>query len=273
MIDENRICVVMPAYNAAATLEQTYREIPEGIADRVIVVDDGSHDSTVKIAQGLGLETHVHPRNMGYGGNQKSCYRAALRGDEEIVVMLHPDYQYSPRLLPAIASMVASGEYDVALASRIIGNGALAGGMPYYKYLGNRFLTLIENLLLGHKLSEYHTGYRAFRRQVLEDLPLEENSNDFVFDNQILVQIIRAGYRVGEVSCPTRYFPEASSINFRRSVRYGFGVLAAASQGFLHRLRLATPAFLSPEGRRLQVEERDTEPSGRMVEPTIDENE
>lgn len=254
MIHGVGVCVVMPAYNAADTLEKTYLEIPRDVVDRVLVVDDGSQDATVEIARRLGLETHIHPRNMGYGRNQKTCYSAALAGDEGIVIMLHPDYQYSPKLLTAMASMVASGEYDVVLASRIIGKGAIEGGMPVYKYIANRFLTLAQNLLLGHKLSEYHTGYRAFRREVLERLPLEENSDDFVFDNQILVQIIRAGYRVGEISCPTRYFPEASSIGFWRSVRYGFGVLAASSQGFLHRLGLAKPRFLSPQGRCLELE-------------------
>ncbi len=255
MIHGVGICVVMPAYNAAATLERTYREVPHDIVDRVIVVDDGSQDATVEIAERLGLETLVHARNLGYGGNQKTCYRSALAGDEEIVVMLHPDYQYSPRLVTAIASMIASDEYDVVLGSRILGKGALEGGMPLYKYVANRFLTLIENLLLGHKLSEFHTGYRAFRRHVLEELPLEENSDDFVFDNQILVQVIRAGYRVGEISCPTRYFPEASSIGFWRSMRYGTGVLVTAFQGLLHRLGLATPRFLSREGRRLRLED------------------
>ena len=251
MLNNLKICVVLPAYNAAATLERTYADIPLDVVDRVIVVDDGSDDATAEIARRLGLETFVHPKNLGYGGNQKTCYKEALRGEEEIVVMLHPDYQYTPKLIPALASLIACGEYDVALASRILGNGAISGGMPRYKYVSNRALTLIENLLLGQKLSEYHTGYRAFRRQVLEDLPLAENSDDFVFDNQILVQIIRAGYRIGEVSCPTRYFPEASMIGFSRSVRYGFGVMSATLQGFLHRLGLAKPRFLDPRGRRL----------------------
>lgn len=254
MIHGQRIAVVMPAYNAATTLEKTWRAMPEGLADRVIVVDDGSHDETVRIARRLGAEVFLHPRNRGYGANQKTCYREALRGDEQIIVMLHPDYQYSPRLLTAMASMIASEEYDVVLASRILGKGALDGGMPLYKYIANRFLTLVENLLVDQKLSEYHTGYRAFRRDVLERLPLEENSDDFLFDNQILVQVIRAGYRVGEISCPTRYFPEASSINFRRSVRYGFGVLGTAFLGFLHRLGLASPKFLHSEGRRLRTD-------------------
>jgi len=260
----------MPAYNAAATLERTYRDLPSDVVDRVIVVDDGSSDSTADLARALGIETLEHSQNKGYGANQKSCYRRALEGDEEIIVMLHPDYQYSPKLLPALAFMVASGEYDVALGSRIIGKGALEGGMPFYKYVANRVLTLIENLFLDHKLSEYHTGYRAFRRQVLEELPLEENSDDFLFDNQILVQIIRAGYRVGEISCPTRYFPEASSIGFWRSTRYGIGVMLASFQGWLHRLGLATPKFLDAEGRRLKVRESPTEhrapePDGRTA--------
>ncbi len=251
MIGGLGVCVVMPAYNAARTLERTVGEIDRTVVDRILVVDDASSDATVEIACRLGLELHVHPRNRGYGANQKTCYAAALAGGEEIVVMVHPDYQYTPRLLPAMASMIACGEYDVVLGSRILGRGALAGGMPLYKYVSNRFLTLVENLLLGQKLSEYHTGYRAFRREVLAQLPLAENSDDFLFDNQILVQAFAAGFRVGELSCPTKYFPEASSIDFSRSLRYGFGVLRVAAAGALHRAGLARPRFLAADARRL----------------------
>lgn len=251
MIAGSRVCVVLPAYNAAATLARTVSELPRDVVDRILLVDDASGDRTVELARELGLETHVHSANRGYGGNQKTCYGQALDGPEEIVVMLHPDYQYSPRLVAAMASMVASGEYDVVLGSRLLGGGALAGGMPLYKYVANRALTFVQNLLLGHRLSEYHTGYRAFRRDVLESLPLGENSDDFVFDAEILAQAMLAGYRIGELSCPTRYFPEASSINFQRSVRYGFGVLRVALAGWLHRTGLRTARFLDPHGRRL----------------------
>lgn len=245
MIHGARIVVVLPAYNAAKTLERTVREIPPEI-DRVLLVDDASHDETAEVARKLGLETHVHPENRGYGGNQKTCYAAALAGPGDVIVMLHPDYQYTPTLLPALAAMIASGHYDVVLASRILGGGALAGGMPLWRYVANRALTAIQNLLLGTKLSEFHTGYRAFRREVLETLPLERNSDDFVFDNQIVAQAAYAGFRIGELSCPTRYFAEASSINFRRSVAYGFGVLAVSAAGLLARTRLYTPRFLAP---------------------------
>ncbi|KAA0891322.1 glycosyltransferase family 2 protein [Oryzomonas rubra] len=228
MLNGNRIAVVLPAYNATKTLERTYREIPLDIVDEVILVDDASRDETPEVARRLGIRTIVHERNTGYGGNQKTCYRTALERGADIIVMLHPDYQYTPRLIPAMASMIAYGEFDVVLASRILGTGALKGGMPLYKYVSNRFLTLVENILLGQKLSEYHTGYRAFSRSVLENLPLESNSDDFVFDNQMLAQVVRFGYRIGEVSCPTKYFTDASSINFRRSVVYGCGVLKTA---------------------------------------------
>lgn len=244
MIQGKRICVVMPAYNAAATLERTFRELDRTVVDRILLVDDASADETVVIARRLGIETHLHTVNRGYGGNQKSCYAAALAGPEEIVVMLHPDYQYTPRLVPAMAAMIAYGEYDVVLGSRILGHGALAGGMPRYKYIANRALTLIENLLLGQKLSEYHTGLRAFRREVLAQLPLERNSDDFVFDNEILVQAFAAKFRVGELSCPTKYFAEASSIHFAPSVRYGFGVLRAAFAGLLARSGIYRATFL-----------------------------
>ena len=244
MILGKRICVVMPAYNAAATLERTFRELDRAVVDRVLLVDDASADETVAIAQRLGIETNLHPENRGYGGNQKSCYAAALAGQEEIVIMLHPDYQYTPRLVPAMAAMIAYDEYDIVLGSRILGNGALAGGMPLYKYAANRALTLIENLLLGQKLSEYHTGLRAFRREALARLPLERNSDDFVFDNEILAQAFAAGLRVGELSCPTKYFREASSIHFGPSVRYGFGVLRVAAAGFLARAGLFRAHFL-----------------------------
>jgi glycosyltransferase involved in cell wall biosynthesis len=225
MINKKKICVVLPAYNAGRTLEKTLQEIPSEIIDDIILVDDASTDNTVEVGQKLGLFIIKHDKNKGYGGNQKTCYRLALQRGADLVIMLHPDYQYTPKLLLPMASLLESGFFDVVLGSRILGVGALAGGMPLYKYIFNRILTLIQNLLMSHKLSEYHTGYRGFTREVLEDLPLERNSNDFVFDNEMLSQTIYRGFRIGEVSCPTRYFPEASSINFRRSVTYGHGVL------------------------------------------------
>jgi len=251
MINGQRLIVVMPAYNAERTLRQTHAELPHDYVDGVILVDDASKDGTPAVARELAIETIIHPENRGYGGNQKTCYRAALAAGADIVVMLHPDYQYSPRLVTAMASMVASGHYDIVLGSRILGGGALAGGMPRWKYAANRFLTLVENVALGVKLSEYHTGFRAYRRAVLETLPLGEDSDDFVFDNELLVQAVAFGYTIGEISCPTKYFPEASSINFRRSVRYGFGVLATAAKFALHRAGLARFALFSPAGRRL----------------------
>jgi glycosyltransferase involved in cell wall biosynthesis len=251
LIGGKRICVVMPAYNAGKTLRRTVEEIDRSVADDVILVDDASRDDTVLVARELGLHFLVHPRNRGYGGNQKTCYTEALARGADIVVMLHPDYQYSPRLLPALAAMVASGHFDAVLGSRILGVGALEGGMPLWKYVANRLLTFAENLLLGYKLAEYHTGYRAFSRRLLETLPLEENSDDFVFDNQMLAQAIWFGFQVGEISCPARYFEEASSINFRRSVKYGLGVLGTALEFRLARLRvLRSPRFAS-SGRKL----------------------
>jgi len=241
MLNGKKIIVILPAYNAAKTLETTWKEIPFDFVDDVVLVDDASRDNTVEEAERLGIKTIVHMANRGYGGNQKTCYRAALELGADIVVMLHPDYQYTPRLITAMAAMIAWEEFDAVLASRILGRGALKGGMPLYKYVSNRFLTLAENLLLGQKLSEYHTGYRAFSREVLERLPLEQNSDDFVFDNQMLAQIAWFGFRIGEVSCPTRYFPEASSINFRRSVIYGVGVLGTALQYRLARMGLLRP--------------------------------
>ena len=228
MIDRKKICVVLPAYNASRTLERTLREIRSEIVDDLILVDDASTDNTVEVAEKLGIFTYVHDKNKGYGGNQKTCYRLALSRGAEIVIMLHPDYQYTPKLLPPMAELLASGFFDVVLGSRILGVGALAGGMPFYKYVANRILTLMQNVLMSHKLSEYHTGYRGFTRTVLEDLPLDRNSDDFVFDNEMLSQAIYRGFRIGEISCPTSYFPEASSIDFRRSVIYGFGVLRTA---------------------------------------------
>jgi len=252
MIQGKKVVVVLPAYRAARTLEQTIRDIPAGIADEVVLVDDCSPDDTVAEARRLGIPHIVHPRNRGYGGNQKTCYASALARGADIVVMLHPDYQYSPRLLGAMAWLVASGEYDVVLGSRILGTpGALAGGMPRWKYIANRFLTLVENWLLGVKVSEYHTGYRAFSRDVLETLPLEENSDDFVFDNQMLAQAVHFGFRFGEVSCPTKYFDEASSINFRRSVVYGFGVLGTAFAYRLHRMGIRHSRIFAKNGAKL----------------------
>lgn len=228
MLNDKKIVVILPAYNAARTLQMTHAEIPLDIVDEVLLVDDASHDSTAEMARNLNIHTIVHEKNRGYGGNQKTCYKAALDKGADIVVMLHPDYQYTPLLITAMASMIAFGVYDVVLASRILGKGALKGGMPLYKYVANRILTLVENLLLGQKLSEYHTGYRAFSRKVLELLPLDMNSDDFVFDNQMLAQIAWYDFTIGEVSCPTRYFTEASSINLRRSIVYGLGVLGTA---------------------------------------------
>ncbi len=249
MLHCKKIVVVMPAYHAEKTLEQTYKEIPFDIVDDVVLVDDCSRDNTVEKARELGIRhIIVHEKNMGYGGNQKTCYREALKLGADIVVMLHPDYQYTPKLITAMASMIASGEFDVVLGSRILGVGALKGGMPLYKYFSNRVLTFIENVLLGYKLSEYHTGYRAFSREILEKLPLHENSNDFVFDNQMLAQAIFFGYRIGEITCPTKYFTDASSINFRRSVIYGLGVLLTAFKYRLHKSGLKEfPIFMGKE--------------------------
>jgi glycosyltransferase involved in cell wall biosynthesis len=241
MIDGKRICVVMPAYNAEQTLRQTVAEVDRELVDDILLVDDASSDTTVAVAKELQIHHVTHSKNRGYGGNQKTCYAEALSRGADIVVMLHPDYQYSPRLVPAMAAMIASGHFDAVLASRILGVGALAGGMPLWKYVANRALTFIENLLLGQKLSEYHTGYRAFSRELLEKLPLSENSDDFVFDNQMIAQTVWYGFRIGEISCPTRYFPEASSINFARSVKYGFGVLGTALEYRLSRLGILKP--------------------------------
>ena len=251
MIDGKTVIVVLPAYNAAKTLEKTIADVPPGIVDEFLLVDDASRDDTVEQARRLGIPCIVHSQNRGYGGNQKTCYTEALRRGADIVVMLHPDYQYSPRLIGSIAWQVASGEYDIVLGSRILGAGALKGGMPLYKYVANRFLTAVENILLGIKLSEFHTGYRAFSRRVLETLPLHENSDDFVFDNQMLAQAVAFGFSIGEISCPTKYFPEASSIDFRRSVSYGFGVLGTALRYRLHRWGILRCGLFEQEGRRL----------------------
>ncbi|MBZ5670228.1 MAG: glycosyltransferase family 2 protein [Acidobacteriia bacterium] len=251
MLNGKRIFVVMPAYNAVQTLRWTSAELPRDIVDDVLVVDDHSSDATVQLARELGLTTFVHHQNLGYGRNQKTCYREALRRGADVVVMLHPDYQYSPRLVTAMASLIAYGEYDVVLGSRILGHGALAGGMPLYKYVANRLLTFFQNLLLNYKLSEYHTGYRAFSREVLQALPLEENSDDFVFDNELLTQAIYLRYRLGEVSCPTKYFPQASSINFVRSVKYGLGVVATSLKFRLQKMGLGRFRILNPRGRKL----------------------
>ncbi len=254
MLHGNRIVVVMPAYRAGKTLEDCYAAIPHDIVDQVLLVDDASNDDTMEVAQRLGITAHRHAQNRGYGGNQKTCYRLALQADADIVVMLHPDYQYEPRLITAMAAMIASGVYDVVVGSRILGNTALAGGMPLYKYLANRGLTLIQNLVAGCKLSEFHSGYRAFSRRVLTTLPLKANSDDFVFDNQMLMQALAFDMAIGEVSCPTRYFPEASEINLQRSIVYGLGVLRTTCQYRAWRWRLAKPRiFSSDPGLRLDA--------------------
>jgi glycosyltransferase involved in cell wall biosynthesis len=228
MVRNLKVVVVMPAYNAEKTLRATYKEIPHDIVDEVILVDDASQDTTTKIAKKLRIRTVIHPKNRGYGGNQKTCYKTALSRKADIVIMLHPDYQYTPKLISAMAYLLESGLYDVVLGSRILGGQALAGGMPLYKFISNRFLTLLQNILMGAKLSEYHTGYRAFTRKVLETVPLEDNSEDFVFDNQMLSQIHYMGFKIAEITCPAKYFTEASSINFARSLRYGLGCLWTA---------------------------------------------
>jgi len=252
MINGKRIAVVMPAYNAEKTLEVTVGEIPE-IVDIKILVDDRSRDQTVDLARRLGLHVYLHNRNYGYGRNQQTCYREALAAGADVVIMVHPDYQYTPLLITAMASMVAYDVYDVVLGSRIIGGQALLGGMPLYKYIANRLLTAFENIFLRVKLSEYHTGYRCFSRKVLTELPLLENSDDFVFDNQMLAQCVHFGFRIGEVSCPTKYFDDASSINFRRSVKYGLGVVVTTLQFAFQRMGLIHLPRFSPNGRRLEA--------------------
>jgi glycosyltransferase involved in cell wall biosynthesis len=239
MINGKKVVIVMPAYNAEKTLEQTYSEIPRDIVDDVILVDDHSSDNTSEKAKALGIE-HVirHEENKGYGGNQKTCYLKALEINADIVIMVHPDYQYTPLLIPSMAYLIANEVYEVVLGSRILGKGALKGGMPMYKYIANRFLTLAQNILIGQKLSEYHTGYRAFSRKVIESIAFEKNSDDFVFDNQMLSQIFYAGFEIAEITCPTKYFEEASSINFFRSTQYGFGVLGTSFIHFLQRIGL-----------------------------------
>lgn len=252
MLVEKVVTVVLPAYNAEKTLERTYAEIPREIVDEVILVDDSSRDSTCALAERLGIK-HVlrHDENRGYGANQKTCYRKALELDSDIIIMLHPDYQYTPRLITAMASLIAEGMFDCVLGSRILGVGALKGGMPRYKFVANRLLTLFQNVLLNYKLSEYHTGYRAFSRKVLEALPLSNNSDDFLFDNQMLAQIIFAGFSIGEITCPTRYFEEASSINLRRSITYGFGVIATSLAFRLCKWHLASSKIFAISPKNL----------------------
>jgi glycosyltransferase involved in cell wall biosynthesis len=252
MLNGKKIVVVMPAYNAAKTLQTTYQEIPIGIVDDVILVDDRSGDNTAALSHELGISTIVHTHNLGYGGNQKTCYKAAIAKGADIIIMLHPDYQYTPKLILPMAALIAEGLFDCVLGSRVLGTGALKGGMPLYKYCANRMLTLFQNILLGYKLSEYHTGYRAFSREILESLPLEENSNDFVFDNQMLAQIIFARFSIGEITCPTHYFKDASSISFKRATKYGLGVLATSIEYRAQRFNLiASPRFSPLTNRRL----------------------
>lgn len=253
MLNQKRIAVVMPAYNASKTLERTYGEIPRDLIDLVILVDDQSRDDTADLSRRLGIETIVHPKNRGYGGNQKTCYQAALERGADVIVMLHPDYQYTPRLIVSLAAMIAFGEYDIALGSRVLLGGALRGGMPVYKYIFNRCLTFAQNWLIGAYFSEYHTGYRAYSKEVLIALPLEENSDNFVFDNQVLAQAIYFGYRIGEISCPTKYFEEASSISFWPSVNYGLGVLKTSFQFVLQKWGLRHTPVFDKDGRKLPV--------------------
>lgn len=243
----------MPAYNAEKTLEKTYNEIYQGIVDEIILVDDFSSDETKDVAKRLNITTIVHEKNLGYGGNQKSCYRAAIKADADIVIMLHPDYQYTPKLVPAMASMMAFGEYDAVIASRMLGDSALKGGMPFYKFISNKFLTIFQNLVIGQKLSEYHTGFRGFTREILEKLPLEDCSDDFIFDNEMLALILYNNYQIGEISCPTKYFKEASSINFIRSCKYGLEVLLVSLKYRLAKIGIKIKLF-NKYGSTLNIE-------------------
>ena len=252
MINGKKVIVIMPAYNAAKTLEQTYNEIYKDFVDEVILVDDNSQDETREIAKQLGIKTIVHKENKGYGGNQKSCYKAALKSGADIVVMLHPDYQYTPKLIPAIVSMMAFEEYDAVFASRMLGNSALKGGMPLYKFIANKFLTAFENILTNQKLSEYHTGFRGFTAEVLRDLPLESCNDDFIFDNEIIALMFYNNFNIGEISCPTKYFKEASSINFIRSCKYGLGVLAVSIKYRLAKLGIKSKIF-RPDAKKLDL--------------------
>ncbi len=251
MINGKHITVVMPAYNAELTLKKTYDEIPHDIVDDIILTDDASQDRTAAVSRKLNIRTTIHSENKGYGGNQKTCYQEALNIGSDIVIMLHPDYQYTPKLITAMASTIAYGVFDAMIGSRILGNKALEGGMPLYKYVSNRFLTTAENLLIQQKLSEYHSGYRAFSADVLESIPLLENSDDFVFDNEMLLQVMYFGFGVGEVSCPAKYFEEASSIGLSRSVIYGFGVLSTAMKYFLSKRGSKRYAIFNPDGKKL----------------------
>ena len=253
MINGKKVCVVMPAYNAEKTLKKTYDEIPKDIVDDIILTDDASQDKTVKLSQELNIKTFVHTENRGYGGNQKTCYQAALESGADIVIMLHPDYQYNPKLIIPMTYMIAEGVFDTVIASRILGNKAMMGGMPLYKYISNRVLTLAENLIIQQKLSEYHTGYRAFSRKVLETIPLLENSDDFVFDNQMLCQILYFDFVVGEVSCPALYFPDASSISFSRSMTYGMGVMQTAMKYAFAKRDMGHFKIFNPKGKKLKI--------------------
>lgn len=254
MLANKKIVVVMPAYNAEKTLKKTYREIPRDIVDEVLLVDDKSHDSTVRKAEELGITTYLHDVNKGYGGNQKTCYREALRKGADIVIMLHPDYQYPAKLIPTMAGLLVSDMFDIALGSRILGGMALKGGMPFYKYVANRALTFFDNLITGQKISEYHTGYRAFTKEVLLSLPIMENSDDFIFDNEMLMQAAYFGYKIGEVTSPTNYDKEASSISFRRSMVYGFGILCVGLKFILQKMGLAKFKIFDSTGRKIVPE-------------------
>ncbi len=253
MINGKKIAVIMPAYNAEKTLEMTFGEISKNVVDKIILVDDKSSDKTIEVAKKLGITTIVHKNNLGYGANQKSCYIAALKENADIVVMLHPDYQYTPKLIPAMASMIAYGEYDAVIASRMLTGSALKGGMPMYKYISNKFLTIFQNILCGKRLSEYHSGFRAFSAEILKTLPLGECDNDFIFDNQMLALVLYYGYTIGEISCPTKYFPDASSINLKRSLKYGFGVLGVSIEYLLANLGIYKSKIFMQNAKKLDL--------------------
>lgn len=255
MINNKKVAVIMPAYNAEKTLEQTYNELYKDIVDEIILVDDNSSDKTKEVAKRLGITTIVHDKNKGYGGNQKTCYTAALKTDADIIIMVHPDYQYTPKLVPAMATMIAFDEYDACIASRFIGKGALEGGMPLYKFVANKCLTFIQNLLMGERLTEYHTGFRAFSREVLEKCPLKDCNDDFVFDNEMLALVFYKGFSVGQISCPTKYFPDASSINFMRSCKYGFGCLRVSMLYALAKLGIYKSKIFRNDAKTLDKNE------------------